>query len=52
MTSLDVYFHKDLVGHLERLPQARLRFAYESAWVEEEGRAAFARPPGTRGVLR
>jgi serine/threonine-protein kinase HipA len=37
MTALDVYFHSDLVGRLERLEQARLRFAYEPSWVEEGG---------------
>lgn len=37
MTALDVYFHSDLVGRLERLEQARLRFAYEPAWVERDG---------------
>lgn len=37
MTALDVYFHSDLVGRLERLEQARLRFAYESSWVDEDG---------------
>ena len=34
MTELDVYFHSDLAGRLERLPQARLRFTYDAAWVE------------------
>lgn len=35
MTSLDVYFHGDLVGRLERLPQASLRFSYATAWVDD-----------------
>lgn len=39
MTTLDVYLHEDLVGRLERLPQARLRFAYEPAWVATDGAA-------------
>jgi HipA-like protein len=39
MTALDVYLHEDLVGRLVRLPQARLRFAYEPAWVEADGGA-------------
>lgn len=39
MTTLDVYLHEDLVGQLERLPQARLRFAYEPAWVATDGAA-------------
>jgi serine/threonine-protein kinase HipA len=33
MTALDVYFHADRVGRLERLEQARLEFAYEPSWV-------------------
>jgi serine/threonine-protein kinase HipA len=33
MTTLDVYFHSDLVGKLERLEQARLSFAYEPSWA-------------------
>ncbi|HEX3173956.1 MAG TPA: type II toxin-antitoxin system HipA family toxin [Solirubrobacterales bacterium] len=37
MTALDVYFHLDRVGRLERLDQGRLGFAYESAWVERAG---------------
>lgn len=37
MTSLDVYFHADLAGRLERLPQARLRFTYEPSWVDAGG---------------
>jgi serine/threonine-protein kinase HipA len=37
MTSLDVYFHTDLVGRLERLPQARLRFTYGPSWVDAGG---------------
>ena len=37
MTSLDVYFHNDLAGRLERLPQARLRFTYEPSWVDADG---------------
>ncbi len=39
MTSLEVYFHADLAGRLERLSQARLRFTYEPAWVERDGEA-------------
>lgn len=38
MTELDVYFHADLAGRLERLSQARLRFTYAPSWVEEERR--------------
>lgn len=34
MTTLDVYFHADLAGRLERLEHARLRFAYDPAWLE------------------
>jgi serine/threonine-protein kinase HipA len=34
MTTLDVYFHSGLAGRLERLPQARLRFTYDPAWVK------------------
>ncbi len=34
MTALDVYFHADPVGRLERLPQARLRFTYDRLWIE------------------
>jgi serine/threonine-protein kinase HipA len=37
MTALDVYFHSDLIGRLERLEQGRLGFAYEPSWVEEGG---------------
>jgi serine/threonine-protein kinase HipA len=37
MTALDVYFHSDRVGRLERLAQARLRFAYEPTWVTGGG---------------
>jgi serine/threonine-protein kinase HipA len=37
MTALDVYFHADRVGLLERLPQAKLRFAYEPQWVADGG---------------
>ncbi|HEX2392106.1 MAG TPA: type II toxin-antitoxin system HipA family toxin [Solirubrobacterales bacterium] len=37
MTSLDVYLHEDRVGRLERLPQARLDFAYEPEWIERGG---------------
>lgn len=37
MTQLDVYLHEDRVGVLERLPQARLGFHYEPAWVEGGG---------------
>lgn len=37
MRELNVYFHADLAGRLERLPQARLRFTYDSAWVESGG---------------
>ncbi len=33
--ALDVYIHGGLAGTLERLSQARLRFAYASAWVDE-----------------
>lgn len=37
MTALDVYFHSDFVGRLERLRQGRLAFAYDPAWIEGEG---------------
>jgi serine/threonine-protein kinase HipA len=37
MTALDVYFHADLAGQLERLPQGRLRFTYGSTWVGNGG---------------
>jgi serine/threonine-protein kinase HipA len=37
MTALDVYFHSDLVGRLERLPAARLRFTYDAAWAGAGG---------------
>jgi serine/threonine-protein kinase HipA len=37
MTELDVYFHADLVGRLERLSQARLRFTYATSWVDRGG---------------
>jgi serine/threonine-protein kinase HipA len=36
MTTLDVYFHSDLVGRLERLEQARLSFVYASSWTGAE----------------
>lgn len=37
MTELDVYLHEDRVGRLARLPQARLGFRYDDAWVERGG---------------
>jgi serine/threonine-protein kinase HipA len=37
MTSLDVYLHEERVGILERMPQAKLGFSYEPAWVERGG---------------
>lgn len=37
MNALDVYLHEELVGRLERLPQARLRFTYEPSRVETGG---------------
>jgi serine/threonine-protein kinase HipA len=37
MSVLDVYFHSDLVGRLERLEQARLEFAYKPSWVKQGG---------------
>lgn len=37
MTALDVYLHRDRVGRLERLPQAKLEFGYESGWLEAGG---------------
>ncbi|HWI96547.1 MAG TPA: type II toxin-antitoxin system HipA family toxin [Solirubrobacterales bacterium] len=37
MTWLDVYFHSDRVGRLERLEQARLKFVYEPSWVDAGG---------------
>ena len=33
MTTLDVYFHSDLVGRLERLDGAELKFTYEGGWA-------------------
>jgi serine/threonine-protein kinase HipA len=33
---LDVYLHGTLAGTLERLSQARLRFTYNGAWVDDE----------------
>lgn len=33
MTALDVYFHSERVGSLERQQNARLRFSYDEAWV-------------------
>lgn len=33
MRALDVFLHRDCVGRLERLPQARLAFAYHPAWL-------------------
>ncbi len=35
MSALDVYFHSDLVGRLERHDQARLEFAYEPSWAKQ-----------------
>jgi serine/threonine-protein kinase HipA len=37
MTVLDVYLHSDLVGRLERLDQARLRFTYAPSWQQGPG---------------
>jgi serine/threonine-protein kinase HipA len=37
MTALDVYLHSNLVGRLERLERARLRFAYAPAWARRGG---------------
>ncbi len=37
-TELEVFLHDNPVGRLERLPQARLRFTYDPAWVETAGR--------------
>lgn len=37
MTALDVYFHADLVGRLERLEQARLRFTYSPSRQRSSG---------------
>jgi len=37
VTELDVYFHSERIGRLERLAQARLRFTYEPAWVANDG---------------
>ena len=36
---LDVYLHGERAGTLERRSQARLRFSYSEAWVEERGAA-------------
>ena len=33
MTALDVFLHADRIGRLERLPQAKLGFAYEPSWA-------------------
>ena len=48
MTGLDVYFHRDLVGRLERLPQGRLRFVYEPSW-NGEGKAPLSLGLPVRG---
>jgi serine/threonine-protein kinase HipA len=34
---LDVYLHGERAGTLERRSQARLRFSYSDAWIEQEG---------------
>jgi serine/threonine-protein kinase HipA len=34
MTALDVYFHSELVGRLNRLEGARLSFTYEALWAD------------------
>jgi serine/threonine-protein kinase HipA len=46
VSALEVFLHDQPVGRLERLPQAKLRFSYHPAWVEE-GRSplSLALPP-------
>jgi HipA-like protein len=36
MNALDVYFHADRIGRLGRLPGARLQFAYDAAWAQND----------------
>jgi len=36
MNVLDVFFHSERVGKLERLPGARLRFQYSADWVRDD----------------
>lgn len=36
--ALEIFLHDEAVGKLERLPQARLRFAYHLSWVAAQGR--------------
>lgn len=45
MNRLDVYLHQDLVGHLDRLEQARLSFSYTPEWVERRGQPLSASLP-------
>lgn len=35
MTALDVFFHAERIGRLERLPGATLRFEYTAKWAHE-----------------
>ena len=37
MTALDVFFHAERIGRLERLPGAKLRFEYTAKWVRQGG---------------
>lgn len=37
MNALDVFFHADQVGTLERQPGAKLRFVYRSSWAKGAG---------------
>jgi len=35
MNALDVFFHDERVGRLQRLPGAKLRFQYAESWVDD-----------------
>lgn len=43
MSALDVYFHDDWAGVLERLDGAELRFTYDPGWLAAASRSAFLR---------
>jgi serine/threonine-protein kinase HipA len=51
MTALDVYFHSDLVGRLERLEQARLTFVYEPSWIAAGGTPLSLGLPVRKGLF-
>jgi serine/threonine-protein kinase HipA len=38
VSELEVFLHDETIGRLGRLPQGRLRFTYDPAWVEAGGR--------------